>query len=310
MGSIIRFTWDYRQLVMSYVIRNLNCAYNRGPIVLKINNIDIPPGEVVFFIGASGVGKSTILETLGLMNNTISEEKDSIFEYQHSINSPKENFLKIWSKSENYIADFRKRNLSFIFQNTNLFSTLNAEINAILPSLLGEKSVIESKNIANPIFKKLFTSRECNEILNNKPIFEMSGCQRQRLAFVRAISTDYNVLFADEPTGNLDWFNANNLMSYLILDVKDKKSTAIIVSHSIPLAITHADKIILIDKIKNESSSDSEPNFFGLISDDQTYKKNSDGKWYNMHDFNNGKNELIDSICLEKEFKSKISKKI
>lgn len=291
---------------MSYVIRNLNCAYNQGPIVLKINNIDIPPGEVVFFIGASGVGKSTILETLGLMNNTISEETDSIFEYQHSINSPKENFLKIWSKSENYIADFRKRNLSFIFQNTNLFSTLNAEINAILPSLLGEKSLIESKNIANPIFKKIF-SKEYQEILNNKPIFEMSGGQRQRLAFVRAISTDYNVLFADEPTGNLDWANANNLMSYLILDVKGKKSTAIIVSHDIPLAITHADKIIFIDKIKNESSSNSEPNIFGLISDHQTYKKNNDGKWYNMHNFNNGKNELIDSVSLEKEFKSKIS---
>ena len=123
---------------MRYVIKNLDCFFQKDNIFLKIENIEIPPGEIVFIIVASGVGKSTILETLGLMNNTISDNPNTIFEYQHSEGS-KENFLNIWKRSENYIADFRKRNLSFIFQNTNLFSTLNAETNAILPSLLGEK---------------------------------------------------------------------------------------------------------------------------------------------------------------------------
>ena len=290
---------------MSYVIKNLDCAYQKGNIVLKIENIEIPPGEIVFFIGASGVGKSTILETLGLMNNTISENTNTIFEYQHSGGS-KENFLNIWKRSENYIADFRKRNLSFIFQNTNLFSTLNAETNAILPSLLGEKSLIESKNISNPNFKKIFPT-EYFEILDNKKITNMSGGQRQRLAFVRAISTDYNVLFADEPTGNLDWDNANKLMTHLISDVKKKKSTAIIVSHDIPLAIDHADKIIFINKIKSENANNSESNFHGIISDSQTYIKNKEGNWFNLLDFKKGKKDIIDSNTLEKDFKFKIS---
>ena len=290
---------------MSFVIKNLDCAYQKGNIVLKIENIEIPPGEIVFFIGASGVGKSTILETLGLMNNTISENKNTIFEYQHS-EGIKENFLNIWKRSENYIADFRKRNLSFIFQNTNLFSTLNAETNAILPSLLGEKSLIESKNISNPNFKKIFPT-EYFEILDDKKITNMSGGQRQRLAFVRAISTDYNVLFADEPTGNLDWDNANKLMKHLIFDVKKKKSTAIIVSHDIPLAISHADKIIFINKIKSENTNNSESNFHGIISDSQTYIKNKEGNWFNLFDFKKGKKDIIDSNNLEKDFKFKIS---
>ncbi len=286
---------------MGFVVKNLKCKYKTSPPVLEIKNIKINTGEVVFFLGASGVGKSTILETLGLMNNTILSNNQTEFKYLDK-NSNSENFLKIWDKPESYLADFRKINLSFIFQSTNLFSTLTAEDNVLLPSMLSGKSLIESKNISYPIFKKIF-SKEYKEILHGKMIFEMSGGQRQRLAFVRAISSTYNVLFADEPTGNLDWANANNLMSYLIMDVKQKKSTAIIVSHDISLAVKHADKIIFIDKRKKTDGS-----FFGFISDSETYCKNPDGNWYNLEVYKNDKHDFMNTEKIEFYFKEKISK--
>ncbi len=101
--------------------------------------------------------------------------------------------------------------------------------------------------------------------------------------------------------------HANKLMKHLIFDVKKKKSTAIIVSHDIPLAISHADKIIFINKVKSKNSNNSESNFHGIISDSLTYIKNKEGNWFNLLDFKKGKKDIIDSKTLEKDFKFKIS---
>lgn len=258
---------------MIFNIKNIACKYNNSlNPVLKINDLQIINGEVVFIIGASGVGKSTILETLGLMNNTLISNVNSKFEFSHE--NEFVSMLDIWNKSEGFLADFRKRNLSFIFQNTNLFPNLNALDNVLLTPLIQGEDNISARNHVRPIFKKIFKN-EFKEILNDKKISEMSGGQRQRLAFVRAIATDYNVLFADEPTGNLDWSNANNLMSHLISDIKNKRSTSIIVSHDINLSVLHADKIVYIDKVL-----DNELNYhYGLISNKNIFTRKSNNKW-------------------------------
>ena len=94
-------------------------------------------------------------------------------------------------------------------------------------------------------------------------------------------------------------------MKHLIFDVKKKKSTAIIVSHDIPLAISHADKIIFINKVKSKNSNNSESNFHGIISDSLTYIKNKEGNWFNLLDFKKGKKDIIDSKTLEKILNSK-----
>ena len=275
---------------MIFNLKNIYCKYkNSNNPVLHISDLKIDQGEIVFLIGASGVGKSTILETLGFMNNTVLSQKNSVFDFKFENSS--ENMLEFWSKNESKISDFRKKYLSFIFQNTNLFPNLNALDNVLITPLLQGDNLITTLNDSRKIFKKIFP-KEYKEILNDKKITEMSGGQRQRLAFCRAIATHYKILLADEPTGNLDWANANNLMSHLIADIRNKKSTAIVVSHDIHLAVSHADKIVYIDKAKEENNN----YFFGKISNENTFIKSEDNLWSSLELKNSSQklnNELL-----------------
>jgi len=277
-----------------YQIRNLHCKYKQGKNpVLVIDELNIKEGKIVFFIGASGVGKSTILETLGLMNNTISKQEKTEFNFKQENETI--DLLSIWNKGENSLSAFRRKHLSFIFQNTNLFGNLTMYQNANITQVLQGKTEIEAIRNSTKFFKNILSDIVGNTAGDRK-ITEMSGGQRQRLAFTRAISTNYSVLFADEPTGNLDYANAHNLMKILAENIRINNKTSVIVSHDIALALEFADEIVLIDKRKSSDNTYQ----FGLISNESTFVKNG-LKWLNM-------GVEVDSINLINVLKNKIIK--
>jgi ABC-type lipoprotein export system ATPase subunit len=273
-----------------YEIENLECRYPKSDrTVLKIDRLTINKGEIVFFIGASGVGKSTILETLGLMNNTVMQKPDTKFIFHE--NSGVINLLEVWNKGDKALSRFRKNHLSFIFQQTNLFPYLTVHQNANIVQVVQGKDYISSNQVTKSVFNKLtlnFGKEESPKVTN------ISGGQRQRVAFARAISTTYDVLFADEPTGNLDWFNADNMMNILKETITINNKTAIIVSHDITLALKYATSIILIDKVTGYGNK----NDFGFIGEAQRFDK-IESNWMNQ-------NNLIKETDLEILLKDKI----
>ena len=250
-------------------IENLQCKYKAtlSP-ALYVEKLSINKGDVVFIVGPSGGGKSTILETLGLMNNTVDFNNSGVFNFS-DFSDKQHDLLNVWQKSEKSIAELRKKNFSFIFQNTDLFPSLAVRENIILPALLQE-----GKN--NKINKKL------NEILfdiapeltGKEQITKISGGQKQRVAFARAVLASYYVLLADEPTGNLDFENASNLMEKLMAYLKEKQTTAVIVTHDISLALKHASKVVLIN-ISNNGKSENQ---MGNVSSLNTFNRDN-GYW-------------------------------
>ena len=253
-----------------FKINNLECAYSTGNTVLQIQDLEIPSGKLVFVLGVSGIGKSTLIETLGLMNNTI--KNSDTCKVVFSSSSTQENIGDIWNKSNEYISEFRRRHFSFIFQNTNLMPNFTAGENMAVRMLLEGISLEESKDRVMHFMDKLNLDRK----LFNRNIYELSGGQRQRLAFVRAIASDFGVLFGDEPTGNLDKDTSHRLMRTLKENLVELNGSGLIVSHDIPLALNFADVILLLSR-KTVDGID-----MGDVADKHYLVKQQDGKWENI----------------------------
>lgn len=265
-----------------YHIKNIICQYNEnsGP-VLQIEELNLYEGEIVFFVGASGVGKSTLLETLGLMNNTIDFQNSGEFWFENK--DIRQDLRGIWTKSEKVLSKFRQENLSFIFQSTNLFPNLSAFENVLLTQIVEGKSYDEAAQNAKSMIYRLFPNqRDRDEIVEDgKSIMELSGGQRQRLAFVRAAISKYAILLADEPTGNLDWWNAKNLIKILVDKVKSEDGVTVIVTHDIDLATEYGDRIVLIRKEFRDPQDESSS--YGVLNSKGIFTRDKD-KWKNHED--------------------------
>ncbi len=266
-----------------FEIENLLCSYDKNyrqgvsKVVLEIEKLLIPSGKKVFIVGESGIGKSTILETLGMMNNTIVPNGNTKFMFYESEDKPID-LAGLWNQTDKELSAFRLRHFNFIFQSTNLMRNFTAYENIALTRMLQGYSQESSFEKTHQVMTEL----GLGHIDSTRMAQELSGGQQQRLAFARAILPDFTVLFGDEPTGNLDSDNAVKAMELLSNKLtKMEGSSAIIVSHDMHLAATFADVIIKIRKEGRKSSTvHDEVSYYGVIDDDCVFVQ-KDGMWTN-----------------------------
>lgn len=251
-------------------IEYLRCSYERpyfegrSRVVLEIEKLSISRGQKVFIVGESGIGKSTILETLGMMNNTIVPNTNTRFVF-HTLDKQEIDLKALWYADDSILSTFRLQNYSFIFQSTNLMRNFTAFENVAYTRMLQGYSREEAFARAHQILAEL----GLEHIDETRMAQELSGGQQQRLAFARAILPDFTVLFGDEPTGNLDPENAMRVMQIISKKIDEHEgASAIIVSHDMHLATTFADVIIKIRKeIRHKLHEEDEDIAYGVIDE-------------------------------------------
>ncbi len=186
--------------------------------VLKGVNIDVQQGEVASIAGPSGSGKSTLLHILGTLDKADMGEVNM-------------NGIAISSLSVKKLAAFRNKHIGFVFQFHHLLPEFTALENVCIPGWLAGKKKNEVKEKAEGLLKMLRLAHR----MENKPN-ELSGGEQQRVAVARALINNPDIVFADEPTGNLDSDNAKELHK-LFFDLRDKfNQTFLIVTHNEELA--------------------------------------------------------------------------
>lgn len=211
--------------------KNLHKYYDQLH-VLKGVDLHIQKGEIVSIVGASGAGKTTLLQILGTLD---SPNKDSEIELR--INN--ENILSMNDKN---LSKFRNLNLGFIFQFHQLLPEFTALENVCIPAFIANKSKKETEEEAI----KLLTYLGLSHRINHKPN-ELSGGEQQRVAVARALINKPAVIFADEPSGNLDTASAENLHQ-LFFKLRDEfGQTFVIVTHNEDLANMADRKLVMVD---------------------------------------------------------------
>jgi ABC-type lipoprotein export system ATPase subunit len=253
-----------------FKIQDLHCAYQHNANVLHIEALDIPLGKLVFIVGRSGIGKSTMLELLGLMNDPFVRNVSSNVEFSDREGNVTE-ILKLWESEDAVCSAFRRRHYSFMFQQTNLMPNFTCGENMMMSMLISGINMQTARENVLQAMDQLSLPRS----IFDKPVNEISGGQRQRLAFVRAVTSDFTVLFGDEPTGNLDRESAHEIMSVLSSLVHQQQKSCIIVSHDLELAQIFADVVI---PISGKALPDG--GFSGEISSDNVLYK-SEQQWTN-----------------------------
>ncbi len=186
--------------------------------VLKGINLKLKQGELISILGASGAGKSTLLHIIGTLDKA--DSGDIIID---NVNYSK--------KSPNELAQFRNRHLGFIFQFHHLLPEFTALENVCIPGFIAgrkEKEVIQN---ASELLSKLGLESKFEQ----KP-GQLSGGEQQRVALARALVNNPKILLADEPTGNLDHKNAEQVLNLILEFQKETDMTVIIVTHDHAIA--------------------------------------------------------------------------
>lgn len=193
--------------------------------VLHSLDINIWEGDFVSIIGASGSGKSTVLNLIGLLDRPT---KGEIYFKGKDVST----------FSDDERASFRSKTFGFVFQQYNLIPWLTAYENASLPLIFAEKTELLGK------LSSMSERLGLKDRILHRP-FELSGGEQQRVALLRALANDPTVILGDEPTGNLDSATGKNILEILIELNKKEKKTLIIVTHDASIA-EMADEIITL----------------------------------------------------------------
>ena len=207
-------------------VQSLSKTYGSGDTAvhaLKNVSFSVPKGEFVAIVGESGSGKSTLLNMIGAL--------DAPTEGKIYIDGK-----DILSMDDNAMTVFRRRNIGFIFQAFNLIPELTVEQNIIFPVLLD----YQKPDMA--YLEELLSVLNLKERRNHLPS-QLSGGQQQRVAIGRALFTRPSLILADEPTGNLDSQNTNEVIALLKETSRKYEQTIVMITHSRPVAQT-ADRIL------------------------------------------------------------------
>ena len=212
------------------MIKGKNIKKQYGSLeVLKGVDIHIAPSEVVSIVGSSGAGKTTLLTILGTLDTVTSGE--IIF-----------NGINITSLNEKKLAAFRNQYIGFVFQFHHLLPEFTAIENICMPAFINNVSKKEAEFKATELLELLGLQHRAN----HKPS-ELSGGEQQRVAVARALINNPKVIFADEPSGNLDSENAQNLHQ-LFFKLRDEfNQTIVVVTHNEVLADMADRKLIMKD---------------------------------------------------------------
>jgi len=197
-------------------VNNLEKIYRTEEVeTVALNNIsfEIKEGEFVAIMGPSGCGKSTLLNIIGLLDDL--DGGSFMF-----------NNTEVAKFNERKRAEMRKHNIGFVFQSFNLIDELTVFENVELPLIYTGVSTAERKKIVDEVLDKIQIAHRRNHYPQ-----QLSGGQQQRVAVARAVVNKPKLILADEPTGNLDSRNGNDVMQ-LLTDLNEKGTTIIMVTHS------------------------------------------------------------------------------
>lgn len=197
--------------------------------VLKEVSVEVAKGEVVAIVGSSGAGKSTLLHILGTL--------DSADAGSYTIGDK-----DVFSLDDKQLAKFRNEEIGFIFQFHHLLPEFTALENVCIPAFLANKS----KKASEARAKELLSFLGLEDRVNHKPA-QLSGGEQQRVAVARALMNEPSIIMADEPSGNLDTKNSEDLHN-LFFKLRDKyQQTFIIVTHNDSLADMADRKLTMSD---------------------------------------------------------------
>ena len=213
--------------------KNINKTLNNNKILTNVN-ISINEGEIISVVGPSGAGKTTLINILSTLSKPDKTNDCSIYIDNYDI----------LNSNNNNLSKFRNEKIGFIFQFHELLPEFTSIENIILPNLIKGFTKIESYENAKKLLDKIGLKDKANLYPS-----QLSGGEKQRVAVARALINNPKIVFADEPTGNLDSKNANEL-NKLFFELRKKfNNTFVIVTHNEEFANKSDRKIKLIDGI-------------------------------------------------------------